>query len=103
MLGVFPCPILPGSGPPEPPLLSSPIRDLQLRLGQLLVGFIIAFWATPEMTTGHLLFAAVTTTWILFSIQLEERDLGEMLGQAYVEYRKRVPALIPFTRRGGSG
>ena len=68
-----------------------------------MVGFIIAFWATPEMTTGHLLFAAVTTAYILIAIQLEERDLTDMLGDAYVEYRKRVPALIPFTKRGGSG
>ena len=66
----------------------------------IMVGFIIGFWATPEMTTGHLLFAAVTTVYILIAIQLEERDLTEMLGQAYGEYRTRVPALIPFTKRG---
>ena len=45
MLGVFPCPILPGSGPPEPPLLSSPIRDLQLRLGQLHATSTSVTWA----------------------------------------------------------
>ena len=67
------------------------------------MGFIIAFWATPEMTTGHLLFAAVTTVYIVIAIRLEERDLTEMLGQAYVEYRTRVPALISFTKRGRSG
>ncbi len=68
-----------------------------------MVGFIIAFWATPEMTTGHLLFAAVTTVYIVIAIQIEERDLVEMLGNTYVEYRTRVPALIPFTKRGRSG
>ncbi|MCZ6603531.1 MAG: methyltransferase [Alphaproteobacteria bacterium] len=67
----------------------------------IMVGFIVAFWATPDMTAGHLLFAVVTTAWILISIQLEERDLIVMLGMAYTEYRKRVPALIPFTKFGG--
>ncbi len=68
----------------------------------IMVGFIIAFWATPDMTTGHLLFAAVTTAYILIAIQLEERDLVAMLGDAYLDYRKRVPALVPFTKRGGT-
>ncbi len=63
--------------------------------------YVDLIWATPEMTTGHLLLAVVTTTWILISIQLEERDLIKMLGEAYVEYRTRVPALILFTKRGG--
>lgn len=67
----------------------------------IMVGFIIAFWATPDMTTGHLLFAAVTTVYILIAIQIEERDLVAMLGDAYLDYRKRVPALVPFTKRGG--
>ncbi len=69
----------------------------------IMLGFIITFWATPEMTTGHLLFAAVTTVYIVIAIQIEERDLVEMLGNTYVEYRTRVPALIPFTKRGRSG
>lgn len=64
----------------------------------IMLGFIIAFWATPEMTTGHALFAAVTTAYILIAVQLEERDLMAMLGDAYVTYRNRVPALIPFTK-----
>ena len=68
----------------------------------IMVGFIIAFWATPDMTTGHALFAAVTTAYILIAIQLEERDLKAMLGEAYTSYRDRVPALVPFTK-GGRG
>ncbi len=68
----------------------------------IMVGFIIAFWATPDMTTGHALFAAVTTAYILIAIQLEERDLMAMLGEAYTSYRDRVPALVPFTK-GGRG
>ena len=50
-----------------------------------------------------LLFAAVTTAYILVAIQFEERDLAKMLGQAYVEYLGRVPALIPFTKGRSSG
>lgn len=68
----------------------------------IMVGFIIAFWATPDMTQGHLLFAVVTTAYILIAIQLEERDLIVMLGQAYINYRARVPALVPFTKFGGA-
>ncbi len=87
---------------PEPPTFKSP-GFYNLIRHPIMVGFIIAFWATPEMTTGHLLFAAVTTVYILIAIQLEERDLAEMLGQAYVDYRTQVPGLIPFTKRGRSG
>ncbi len=65
----------------------------------LYLGFIIAFWATPTMTLGHLLFAAVTTTYILFAIQLEERDLIDAFGGVYVAYRKRTPMLLPMPRR----
>jgi protein-S-isoprenylcysteine O-methyltransferase Ste14 len=67
----------------------------------IMTGFIIAFWATPDMTTGHLLFAAVTTAYILIAIQIEERDLVKLLGKAYTDYRKRVPALIPFMKGSG--
>lgn len=61
----------------------------------LLAGFMIAFWATPNMTVGHLLFAGVTTVWMLISIQLEERDLLRLLPDDYPAYQKRVPMLIP--------
>ncbi|HEU4747958.1 MAG TPA: hypothetical protein VFS56_05610 [Gemmatimonadaceae bacterium] len=62
----------------------------------IMVGFFIAFWATPVMTVGHLLFAITTTVYILVAVQLEERDLLAHFGNAYTEYRARVPAFIPF-------
>ncbi|HEY9659539.1 MAG TPA: isoprenylcysteine carboxylmethyltransferase family protein [Allocoleopsis sp.] len=67
----------------------------------LYVGWLFAFWATPTMTLAHLVFAVITTAYILVAIQLEERDLVNIHGKSYVEYRRRVPMLIPFSRRRG--
>ena len=87
----------------------TPYTDLEFRTSllyrvvrhPLMLGFIVAFWAAPTMTAGHLLFAVATTAYILIALQLEEHDLNAALGEQYRDYRGRVPMLIPGLHRRG--
>lgn len=65
----------------------------------LYVGWLFAFWSTPKMTVTHLVFALITTAYILVAIQFEERDLVDIHGNEYADYRRQVPMLVPFIRR----
>lgn len=66
----------------------------------LYLGWLLAFWSTPTMTRTHLLFALITTVYILTAIRFEERDLVDTLGDDYQRYREQVPMILPFG--GGS-
>ncbi|MGH9209209.1 MAG: methanethiol S-methyltransferase [Acidimicrobiales bacterium] len=87
--------------PPAAPELQTPLLYRLVR-HPLMLGFIIAFWAAPTMSQGRLLFAAVSTGYILVALQLEERDLLDELGDDYHAYRRDVPMLLPGLIRRAS-
>jgi protein-S-isoprenylcysteine O-methyltransferase Ste14 len=65
----------------------------------LYLGFLIAFWSAATMTVAHLLFAVLTTGFILVAIQFEEKDLVKQFGQKYLDYKRWAPMLLPFTKK----
>jgi len=81
-------------GPAAPPEFRTPLFYKRVR-HPLYSGFILAFWAIPAMTAGHLLLAAGMTLYILIAIRYEERDLVRLFGIQYQEYRRRAGMLLP--------
>lgn len=85
----------------ELPKLREPLFYKYVR-HPLYLGFLLAFWATPQMTLGHLVLAAGITVYILIAIRLEEHDLVGMFGRDYELYREKVGMLIPRIGKRGS-
>jgi protein-S-isoprenylcysteine O-methyltransferase Ste14 len=82
---------------PDDPLRTQALYGLLRH--PMYLGFLLAIWATPTMTAGHLLFAATLTGYVLVALRWEEGDLAERYGEAFAAYRRRVPRFLPWPRR----
>lgn len=88
----------------EPPPVAFVTRGLYRYIRHpIMLGFLIAFWATPDMTQGHLLFAVLTSAYILVGITLEERDLRKLHPEHYETYRRQTSMLIPGRKHVAGG
>jgi len=65
----------------------------------LMLGFLIAFWFTPTMTLGHLLFAIAMTAYVFIGLHYEERDLAKSLDEDYLRYKQQTPSIFPWSKR----
>ena len=87
---------------------STPYADAEFRTPSLyrfvrhplMVGFLVAFWCTPDMSVGRLLFVAMSTAYIVVAVRFEEHDLRRQLGEDYVRYASEVPRFVPRPRTG---
>ena len=86
------------SGQQQGPLTLTTSGLYRLVRHPIYVGAIVAFWATPDMTAGHLLFSTAATAYTIFGTFLEERDLVELFGDRYRQYQRRVRMLLPFPK-----